>query len=442
MKPNILLVDDEPAIHFGFSEYLSAEGYALHGVHSLAEAREAVSGRRFDAVLLDLRLPDGSGIDWIPDLREMYPDIAIVVITGHGGVPLAVDAMRRGADNFLTKPVDMEDLEVFLRKSLELGKLRRGHSIQQRLGAKDEPRFGESPAIRKVMELARLAAESESAVLLQGDTGTGKGVLAKWIHEHSSRASAPVVEVNCSSLRGDLLASELFGHAKGAFTSAVEDKQGLIEVADGGTLFLDEIADMDVGVQAQFLKVVEEKRFRRLGEVKERASDFRLICATNRDLQGAADHGQFRRDLYFRINVFAIALPPLRERREDIAGLVHHLIQTFSATNVAVSDEGMQLLETYRWPGNVRELRNVLERAIILARGLPLSPAHFPGLETPDVASEDTAGDMDLGKHEEAHIRRVLDQFNGDTKKAAEALGISRAAVYRKLKKLRGEAGD
>lgn len=438
MKASILLVDDEPAIHFGFSEYLSAKGYSVQGARSLAEAREAVVACRFDAVLLDLKLPDGSGIDWIDDLRKGCPDVAIVVITGHGDIPLAVEAMRRGADNFLTKPVDMADLDVFLRKSLELEKLRRGQAIQQRLNAKDEPYFGESPAIQKALELAQLAAEGEPAVLLQGDTGTGKGVLAKWIHEHSSRASGPFVEVNCSSLRGELLASELFGHSKGAFTSAVEDKQGLVEVADGGTLFLDEIADMDLAVQAQFLKVIEEKRFRRLGEVRERASDFRLICATNRDLRTEANDDRFRRDLYFRINVFAIALPPLRERREDIPGLVAHLIRTFNAGDVTVSDNGMALLMDYPWPGNVRELRNVLERAAILARGEPLGPDHLPGLDIVDAEQVEGSDGLGLAAREAAHIKSVVDQFGGDTKKAAEALGISRAALYRKLRKFGG----
>jgi len=438
MKASILLVDDEPSIHFGFSEYLSAKGYSVQGAYSLAEAREAVASSRHDAVLLDLKLPDGSGIDWIADLRKACPDIAVVVITGYGDIPLAVEAMRRGADNFLTKPVDMSDLDVFLRKSLELEKLRRGQAIQQRLRAKDEPCFGESPAIKRVLELAQLAAEGEPAVLLQGDTGTGKGVLAKWIHERSLRAAGPFVEVNCSSLRGELLASELFGHTKGAFTSAVENKQGLVEVADGGTLFLDEIADMDLAVQAQFLKVIEEKRFRRLGEVRERASDFRLICATNRDLQAEASDERFRRDLYFRINVFAIALPCLRDRREDLPCLVQHLLRSLNVREDAVSDEGMALLMDYSWPGNIRELKNVLERATILARGEPLGSAHLPGLPSSGGERWDGSDRLALAFHEADHIKRVIERFGGDTKQAAEALGISRAALYRRLRKFGG----
>ncbi|MFZ3136485.1 MAG: sigma-54 dependent transcriptional regulator [Thermodesulfovibrionales bacterium] len=435
MKPKILLIEDEEATRFGFTKYLSRSGYIVQEASCLSDAHKALLSQRFDAVLLDLNLPDGSGLEWIIEFRENYPDIPIIVITGFGDIPIAVDAMRRGADNFLTKPVNMQDLDIFLRKSLELGTLRRKNLTSQRLEKKDQIYFGESPAMKKVMNLAALSAKNDSPVILLGETGAGKGILARWLHDNSLCSSAPFVEVNCSSLRGDLLASELFGHARGAFTTAVQDKQGLIEVADGGTLFLDEISDMDIGVQAQFLKVIEEKHYRRVGEVKVRRSEFRLICATNRDLLEETHHGRFRKDLYFRINVLPIVIPSLRERQEDMPGLVLHLLRNLGAPNVKISSEAMQLLKAYPWPGNIRELRNVLERGLLLAYGQSLTLEHFSSLESQPVFMSHDKDMNNLENIEEAHIREAVRRFSGDTRKAAESLGISRATLYRKLKK-------
>lgn len=435
MKPKILLIEDEEATRFGFTKYLSRSGYIVQEASCLSDAHKALLSQRFDAVLLDLNLPDGSGLEWIIEFRENYPDIPIIVITGFGDVPIAVDAMRRGADNFLTKPVNMQDLDIFLRKSLELGTLRRKDLTSQRLEKKDQIYFGESPAMKKVMNLAALAAKNDSPVILLGETGTGKGILARWLHDNSLCSSAPFVEVNCSSLRGDLLASELFGHARGAFTTAVQDKQGLIEVADGGTLFLDEISDMDIGVQAQFLKVIEEKQYRRVGEVKVRRSEFRLICATNRDLLEETHHGRFRKDLYFRINVLPIVIPSLRERQEDMPRLVLHLLGNLGAPNVKISSEAMQLLKAYPWPGNIRELRNILERGLLFAYGQSLALEHFSSLESQPVFMSHDKDMSNLENIEEAHIGEAVRRFSGDTRKAAESLGISRATLYRKLKK-------
>ena len=436
MNPRILLVDDEPATQFGYSKYLTKAGYALKTVSTLAEAREEIVSRKFDAILLDMNLPDGNGMDWIKDVRRDYPDIAVIVITGHGDVPLAVEAMRRGADHFLTKPVNLAELDVFLKKSLELGNLRKNQLTTQRLKKKFEPFFGQSHSIQKIVELATLASESDSTVLLQGETGTGKGVLARWIHERSRQCCAPFVEINCTSLKGELLASELFGHTKGAFTSAVKDKQGLIEVADGGTLFLDEISDMDAAVQAQFLKVIEEKEYRRLGEVKVRRSEFRLICATNRNLMEEIKEGRFRQDLLYRINVFPIPLPPLQNRMDDFNGLLHYLLNSLGSPDVEISLEAMKLLSAYTWPGNVREVKNVLERALLLARGSPITPDHLPGLESIVGFAESSGSIMNMGKLEEIHIQSVMKQFNGDTRKAAKALGMSRTTLYRRLKNI------
>jgi DNA-binding NtrC family response regulator len=438
MKQCILIVDDEPSIHFSVSRYFGKEGYIVKAASTLAEARDAVASQRFDAILLDHNLPDGNGVDWVGELRETCPDAAIIVITGVGDIPLAVEAMRRGADNFLTKPVSLDDLYVFLKKSLELGALRRKVAIQMRLAKTPAPYFGDSVSMKRALELASTAAEHEAAVLLQGESGTGKGVLAHWIHEHGLRRSGPFVEINCSGLRGDLLASELFGHTRGAFTSAVQDRQGLIEIADNGTLFLDEIGDMDPAVQAQFLKVIEEKTFRRLGEAKVRRSDFRLLCATNKDLGEEVRQGRFRQDLYFRIHVFPITLPPLRERPEDIPGLVSYFLSESGLTNTDVSPEVMALQTAYRWPGNVRELKNVLERSLLLARKDPLGPKHFPGLDFSGTKPVDPARhDSGLERLERDYLEAMVKKADGDMDAAAQGLGISRATLYRKLKKLR-----
>ncbi|MEA1997226.1 MAG: sigma-54 dependent transcriptional regulator, partial [Gemmatimonadota bacterium] len=393
--------------------------------------------QRFDGVLLDLYLPDGRGIDWIREVREQQPDTAIVVITGHGDIPLAVEAIQQGADNFLTKPVSLENLNVILTKSLELGSLRRKDYTSQRLSKRLAPYFGETPVMKKVLELASLAAENDSAVIILGETGSGKGVLARWIHDSSHESGSPFVDINCSGLKGELFASELFGHARGAFTSASQDKPGLIEVADTGTLFLDEISDMPLDVQAEFLKVVEEKTYRRLGEVTMRRSEFRLICSTNKDLAEKVRDGTFRRDLYFRINVFPVYLPPLRERLEDIQGLAGHLLKTMGKQGIELAPDVLGELKSYSWPGNIRELKNVLERALLLARGKPLATRHFIGIDSQvSMPGSDTDIMSSLEEMEKTHIKAILSRFSGDTRKAAEALGISMATLYRKLKKI------
>ncbi|MFP4522202.1 MAG: sigma 54-interacting transcriptional regulator, partial [Fibrobacterota bacterium] len=286
-------------------------------------------------------------------------------------------------------------------------------------------------------------------VLIQGETGTGKGMLARWIHGNGARSAETFVEVNCAGLRGEMLESELFGHVKGAFTSAVQDREGLIEVADGGTLFLDEIGDMDLGVQAQFLKAIEERTYRRMGETRERKSNFRLMCATNRDLFTEVENGKFRRDLYYRICVFPLNLPALKERTEDFRELSEHLLNAMDKKNTGISDEALDQLKKYCWPGNIRELRNMLERAVLLSRGEMLFPEHFPGLTEHSRPDEFPSSDRSfpddgnstpsntLESVEQEHVRKIVEKYRGDTKKACVELGISRASLYRKLNKIK-----
>lgn len=438
VPPAVLLVDDDPAILRGFDRFLTAAGYAVSEASSLGEAKEQMGARHFDAMILDLYLPDGRGSDWIAELKAEHPSLAIIVVTGEGDIPTAVEALRLGGDNFLTKPVNMPELDVFLRKSLELGTLRQRDLVRRRLKRESDRFRGVGAAMKKVMELANLAAESRSPLLIEGETGTGKGVLSRWIHDRSCHGESEMVEVNCSSLKGELLASELFGHVRGAFTSAVKDRVGLIEVADGGTLFLDEIGDMDGSVQAQFLKVIEEKRFRSLGSVKVRRSDFRLICATHRDLGEEVKDGSFREDLFFRINVFPIRVPPLRDRMEDLPGLIGSLLADLGAPDAELLPEAGRLMEEYSWPGNIRELRNVLERGLMLSRGKPLGLSHLPSLRHVGGSRYGERRPMRcLERVCRDHILEVMESTGGDTKEAAALLGISRSNLYRKLKKIR-----
>ncbi|GFO53824.1 sigma-54-dependent Fis family transcriptional regulator [Geomonas sp. Red276] len=436
MKRKILLLDDDAGTRFGFTRFLSLCGYDVQEAESLARAATAYGAQKFDAVIIDLNLPDGSGLDFIDTVRGDSPDVPIIIITGAGDIPLAVEAMRRGADNFLTKPVDMEGVELFLEKSLEIGMIRKGISSRQRIEKGRDPYFGDSPAMLEVAEMARLAAEEDSPLLITGETGTGKGVLAAWIHRQSRRRAGPFVELNCSLLRGELLASELFGHVRGAFTSADRDREGFFDAADGGTLMLDEIGEMEIPMQAQFLKVLEEKCYRRLGDTKLRRSDFRLICATNKDIEGEVRAGRFRRDLFFRINLLTVRIPPLRERVEDIPGLTRHMLALLGAPEREVSKEILGMLAGYPWPGNVRELRNVLERGVILSRGKPFTTQHFAALGDTSVVSE-AAGKATLQEVEKAHLLAVLERCGGEVAKAATELGISKATLYRRLKDLK-----
>lgn len=436
MKPIVLLIEDNDASRFGFVRYFSKDGYDIREAADLAEAAQMLAAQRFDAIVMDINLPDGNGIDFIDTIRANDPIVPIIAITGAGNIQLAVMAMKRGADNFLTKPVDNAALAEYLQKTLEIGVLKRQASARQRLEKKDDTFFGDSPVMQEILNFARIAASSDNPVLFTGETGTGKGMLSKWIHRHCSRLKNEFVEVNCSGLRGELLAREIFGNARGAFTSADQDRKGLLDIADHGTLFLDEIGDMGMEVQAQFLKVLEDKSYRRLGDVKLFKSDFRLICATNRDIEKMVRQGLFRQDLLYRINLLVIHLPPLRERIHELPEIVSHLLLQMGSQENVISEEVMAILKSYSWPGNIRELKNVLERALLLTpRGSMLRAANFCGLgnnrTTPDQPVQRTVQEV-----EEKHIKAVLDQMGGDVNRAAKTLNISRATLYRRLKQL------
>ena len=439
MKPKLLLIEDNEGSRFGFVRYFTKSGYSVSEAATLSAAAEILKKQNFDAIVLDINLPDGSGIDFIATIRAHDPIIPIIVITGAGDIQLAVKAMQSGADNFLTKPVDNAALTEFLRKTLEIGELKRNVSARQRLEKTEGIFFGDVPAMQDILEMLRVAAASTSPILITGETGSGKGMLSKWVHRQSTRAKNEFVEVNCSSLRGELLSREIFGNARGAFTSADQDRKGLLDIADRGTLLLDEIGDMGMEVQAQFLKVLEDKTYRRLGDVKLLSSDFRLICATNREIETLVHEGLFRQDLLYRINLLTIRIPPLRERIEDLPALVGYLLHEMGSSEAVISDEVMQRLKAYSWPGNIRELKNILERALLLTpRGATLRTAHFSILEnstrTPHASSHAPRTVQDL---EKTHILSVLDQMGGDIDKAAKSLNLSRATIYRRLKQIK-----
>lgn len=439
-KMKVLLVDDDEAALFGYERSLTKMGYVVSTAPDLQSAKSSVASVDYDALMLDLKLPDGNAIEWIPELKVSLPDLPIIVVTGTNDVPTAVKAMKFGADNFLTKPADIDNLEACLQKAVEVGILRKHDRAFRRITTKNEPYFGNSAAALALKMEIDVAAAGDSVVLILGETGTGKGVLARRIHDFSSRKAGPFVELNCSCLKGDLLRSELFGHAKGSFTTALADREGLVEVADGGTLFLDEIGDMGIDVQTQFLKTIEEKTFRRIGENRLRKSDFRLICATNKDLLQETDKGTFRKDLYYRICVLPITLPPLRKRKEDISGLTDHLLKEFGYSMGPLPTEVLDLLSHHTWPGNIRELRNVLERALLLSRGAPLSAEFFPGLVQEADGVEIPDHLLTLREAEADYLKKVLASCNGDKNKACAFLGISLATLYRKLGPMRPPA--
>ncbi len=440
----VLIVDDDASLVSALTGLLDHKGYETEGASSPAGALEAVRRRAANVVLLDVRLGRESGLELLPQLKELRPDMSVIVFTAAGSIEMAVEAMHLGADNFLQKPVDPPRLLAIVAKGLEACRLRRRSSALERLSARSATLLlGDSAAMKEATALAGTVAGRDTTVLLLGETGTGKGLLARRIHELSPRAAAPLVELNCAGLNRELTESELFGHEKGAFTGAVEKKLGLFEVADGGTLVLDEIGEMDASIQAKLLQVLEARRFRRVGGTIENEVDVRVIAATHRDLESEAKSGRFRQDLLFRLNVFSITLPPLRDRRDDIVPLALYFLHQFGRPGIregALSDATASRLTAYDWPGNVRELRNVMERATILCPAdQPIRPQHLPpfavaGAPPPPAAAPGTDGAPlpTLRDAEHRLIVQTLAAHGGNIRASARALGISRGTLYRK----------
>lgn len=439
-KSRILIVDDDPAIRFTVSDFLGSRGFDVEEAGTLADARLQLVQTRPDAMILDHALPDGGAVEAIDELLALDPHVVILVLTAHASIDLAVKAIKKGAEQFLVKPIELPALDAMLDRCLEARRLRRKHAVAEERRSRDDidPFLGTSAPIRRLRTKALRLLSADSPILILGETGTGKGVLARWLHAHGPRQGEPFVDLNCAGLSRELLDSELFGHVRGAFTGAVQDKEGLLELAHRGVLFLDEIGDMSPLVQGKLLKVLEEKRFRRLGEVREKRVDVQLFAATHRNLGKLQNEGAFRRDLYYRISTLQLEIPPLRQRREDLASLAKDLLrrltQNFKTGIAELEPDALARLEEHVWPGNIRELRNVLERAVLNADGTTLRSGDLQ-FDTPaTTVTSPPKGEATLAELEEQQIRRALEAENGHVGRASSRLDIPRSTLYVKLK--------
>jgi len=457
----ILVVDDDQVIRWTLREALQSWGFATVEAGSAAEAVKQFQTELPAGVLLDIDLPDGSGLDVLREIKREHSEAIVVMITGSVQVDNTISALRGGAYDFIGKPINLEELRVTLRNAIETRELRREVAQVRKERAREfnfSQIVGESPAMKKMLGLAAKVAESEvSSVLLQGESGTGKDLVAKAIHYGSQRAEEPFVAVNCAALPATLIESELFGYEKGAFTDAKARKEGLFEQAEGGTLLLDEIGEIEISLQAKLLRVLEEGAFRRVGGLKDIPLDVRVLAASNRDLKTESEAGRFRLDLYYRLSIIQIDIPPLRERGDDVLLLSQHYIDTIGArlrrnkVN-GLSPEVQKVFRNYDWPGNVRELRNVIERALILEDADKITTEYLPGglLAPARVAQAATAGSnaepttqfvlpqegLSLDEAELSFVKQAIERSGGNQTRAAELLGISRDQLRYRLKKL------
>ncbi len=442
----VLVVDDHRASAEGLAEQMAEWGHETRSAVSVVEAMPLVETWRPDAVVCDLRLEPGpDGLEMLRRVRASDPWIGFILLTGHGTIEVAVQAIRDGAFDFLTKPVDMERLRLLIERVAERNEMRSEVSrLRQRLATLDgkDAFIARSPAMRQLFEVMERIAPSSASVLITGESGVGKDFVAANLHALSDRASAPFVAVSTPAIPETLLESELFGHERGAFTGAMTERAGLFEHAAGGTLFLDEITEMAPGLQAKLLRVLETRRYRRVGGHGEKLADLRIMAATNRDPEKSVAEGRLREDLYYRLNVFQLHVPPLRERREDIAPLAARFIASYAEMNgrpvEGLSNEALAALERYEWPGNVRELRNAIERAVVLARGTVIEAHDLPQRITRPALTPLPSGAEEVAPLEEIERKAILvtlERFNNNKTHAARALGISLKTLHNKLKR-------
>jgi DNA-binding NtrC family response regulator len=457
VKETILIVDDEQSIRWALSEALKSWGYESSQAKTVAEAKQKFSEEEVTVVLLDIDLPDGSGLDVLSHIKEQQPEAIAIMITGNVSVPNTITALRGGAHDFIGKPIRLEELRVTLRNAIETRSLRREvkqNRKERAAGFSFEQIVGDSPAMRKALDLAkRVAASDVNAVLLQGESGTGKDLFARAIHYASERADAPYVAINCAALPANLIESELFGYEKGAFTDAKAKKEGLFEQAQGGTIFLDEIGEVEISLQSKLLRVLEESSFRRVGGLKDLPLDARVVAASNRDLKAEAEAQNFRLDLYYRLSVIQIDIPPLRARSDDVLLLADYYIEKANQKRRnqkqlrGLVPQIAEIFKRYEWKGNVRELRNVIERASILEDGEFITTEFLPADLTPNSAKSATNGDssspafilpeegIPLEAVELELARQAMERTNGNLTHAARLLHISRDQLRYKLKK-------
>lgn len=449
MRPSILIVDDDEVIRETLSDVFKKKDYEVFAVGSGEEVLSTLKKNIIDLILLDMRLPDVDGLDVLKRIKEFDTEILVIIMTAYSDVETAVTAMKSGAYHYINKPFELEELKLLIEKGLEtkslINEVRRLHR-QQKESAKNSHLYGVSPQIEYVRELIEMISKTnKTSVLIQGESGTGKELAANAIHYNSSRSHKPLMKINCSAIPDTLLESELFGYEKGAFTDAKNTKKGLFELADGGTVFLDEIGDMKPFLQSKILRVLENQTFMRVGGEREIKVDVRIIAATNRDLEKLVREGQFRKDLYYRLKVMVVEMPPLRDRVEDILLLSNLFIEEnnreLGKTLKGLSEEAKRLMCQYHWPGNVRELRNVIERGMILADQDFITPKHLPFEIRQSNRKEvllkegDEIDDLSLESAERAHLIRVLSRFDWNKSKASKALGISRATLRAKIKR-------
>lgn len=452
MKPTILIVDDDEVMRETLSDVLRKGGYEIFSEKSGYGALSIIKKNIIDLILLDMRLPDVDGIEVLRKIKEIDTDILVIMMTAYSDVETAVSSMKSGAYHYINKPFELEELKLLIEKGLEtkslINEVRRLRS-QQKEGGQDSYIHGLSPQIQSVKELIGMISKThKTSVLIQGESGTGKELAANAIHYSSNRSNKPLMKINCSAIPDSLLESELFGYEKGAFTDAKNTKKGLFELADGGTVFLDEIGDMKPFLQSKILRVLENQTFMRVGGEREIKVDVRIIAATNKDLESLVKDGFFRKDLYYRLKVMVVEMPPLRERVEDILLLSNLFIEENNkehGKNIkGFSEEAKKLMIQYNWPGNVRELKNIIERAMILTDEEFITPKHLPfelkqsqryGQAGKDSELFETPAEMSLDHMERVHISKVLERLDWNKSKASKALGISRATLRAKLKR-------
>jgi DNA-binding NtrC family response regulator len=435
----ILIVDDELIMRESLAGWLERDGHYVEKAASGEEALELLKTIKFDILLVDMKMEGMSGLDVLQHVRESDPDVAVVIITAFGSISTAIDAMKQGAHDYLLKPFDPNELGMLIEKIIQHQAQEREHLFlkeQYRERTRFENMIGQAAPMQRVFDFVQDVAPTDATVLITGETGTGKGLAAKAIHTKSPRSEGPFVVVNCGAFPEHLLESELFGYQKGAFTDAKATKKGRLELAHGGTLFLDEIGEISMRMQIDLLRILEDRVFYRVGGTQPIEADFRVIAATNRDLEEAIKERVFRQDLYYRLNVISFAMPPLRERKQDIPLLAEHFLRRFSQeTNKdidQISREAVDEMMLYEWPGNVRELENAIERAVVVGKGRRVTPKDLP-IFRPE--QREVPGNDSLKELEKAHITRVLDKRGWNISKAALALGIDRSTLYKKIER-------
>lgn len=450
MDEKILVVDDEDNIRTSLAGVLEDEGFRPLFANDGVTALEVIRKELPDLVLLDIWMPRMDGIETLQRIRELHPSLLVIMMSGHGTIETAVKSTKMGAYDFIEKPLSLEKLLVTIRNALGLLRLKDENEILREMAYRERAMTGSSPAMVKLQEQIRLVAPTNASVLITGENGTGKELVARSIHFHSQRKDRPFVEINCAAIPEELIESELFGHEKGAFTGAVAQKKGKFDKADGGTLFLDEIGDMSLKTQAKILRILQERKFERVGGNRTIEVDVRIIAATNKVLEDEIRSGSFREDLFYRLNVVPFTVPPLRERREDIPILVEHFLELFSLREgnerKTITPEAMDVLKGGAWPGNVRELKNVVERLVIMTPGPTITAAHIPDSVVSGAAQREGGAArleslLERGTLREArdefekeYILRKLEEFNWNISRTAEAIELERSNLHRKIK--------